>query len=198
MPRAKNDDGQALTGLRLSDLLARLDADPNQAGQEYERLRRVLIKFFDWRGASSPDECADDCLDRLARRLAEQVPVQDLRLFALGIARLVLLERRRQPTMPSIDQLPERMTASVSVAADRETPLHDCLERCLAALPAGSRSLVIGYYDGERDRKIANRRRLSASMGLSEGALRSRVQRVRDHLESCVETCLTGSKGISS
>lgn len=193
MARAK-DDPQALTGPRLAELLARLDADFGQAGLEYERLRRVLIKFFDWRGASSPDECADDCLDRLARRLSEELRVQDVRSFALGIARLVLLERRRQPMMSSIDLLPERVTAAAPAPAEREAPLRDCFDRCLAALPAENRSLVIAYYEGQRDRKIANRQHLSASMGLSENALRSRVQRLRDRLETCVQTCLAASK----
>src|SRR5262245_56798326 len=140
MARGK-DDLQALTEPRLAELLARLHADPSQAGREYERLRLVLIKFFDWRGAPSPDECADDCLDRLARRLSEQLHVQDVRSCALGIARLVLLERRRQPLMSSIDLLPERVTAAAPARAEREAPLHDCFDRCLAAMPAESRSL---------------------------------------------------------
>ena len=193
MARTK-DDLQALTGPRFADLLARLHADPGQAGLEYERLRRVLIKFFDWRGASSPDECADDCLDRLARRLSERLQVQDVRSFVLGIARLVLLERRRQPMMSSIDLLPERVTAAAPARVDREAPLRDCFDRCLSVMSAESRSLVVAYYEGQRDRKVANRRRLGASMGLSENALRSRVQRLRDHLETCVQTCLAESK----
>ena len=36
-------------------LLARLDPDTHKAGLEYERLRRSLIRFFDWQGATLPD-----------------------------------------------------------------------------------------------------------------------------------------------
>lgn len=195
--RAKDND-QALTGPRLAGLLARLHDEPGRAGEEYERLRRTLIRFFDWRGAADPDECADECLDRLARRLDEQTPIQDVRHFALGIARLVLLERQRQPLMTSIDQLPDTAGRSTSARPDEDAPVHECFDRCLAAMPDDSRTLVVSYYDGERDRKIANRRRLSASMGVSENALRSRVQRLRDRLEVCINSCLSASARRSS
>jgi DNA-directed RNA polymerase specialized sigma24 family protein len=187
--RAKND-GQALTAERFAGLLARLHADPEQSGLEYERLRRSLIKFFDWRGGWPPDECADECLDRLARRLAEQVPVLDVRHFALGIARLVLLERRRQPPVTSIGDATAVEASPMPGEPDVDSTLYDCFDRCLAEMPVEARAALLKYYEGERDRKIANRRRLSASLGLSENALRSRVQRLRDRLENCIHSCL--------
>jgi DNA-directed RNA polymerase specialized sigma24 family protein len=186
------DDVQALTAERFVGLLARLHADQEQAGQEYERLRRSLIRFFDWRGGLPPDECADECLDRLARRLAERVPVLDVRHFALGIARLVLLERRRQPRVTSIGDTAAVETSPMPGEPDVTSALHDCFDRCLAEMPIEGRTLLLNYYEGERDRKIANRRRLSASLGLSENALRSRVQRLRDRLEHCIHSCLLG------
>ena len=95
--------------------------------------------------------------------------------------------------MSSIDQVPAVATPSTSERQEEDAPLHDCFERCLAEMPADGRALVVGYYDGERDRKIAHRRRLAASMGVSENALRSRVQRLRDRLETCIHTCLSPS-----
>ena len=196
---ARSKDGPPLTASRFADLLARLDADPAQAGLEYERLRRSLMKFFDWRGGWPADECADECLDRLARRLSDAVPILDVRQFALGIARLVLLERRRQPIMSSLDQVSAfdrrlDVIAPPDAAAPAESPiLIDCFDRCLAEMPADSRTLLVGYYEGETTGKIANRRRLSASMRLSENALRSRVQRLRDQLEARIRVCLSAS-----
>jgi DNA-directed RNA polymerase specialized sigma24 family protein len=72
--------------------------------------------------------------------------------------------------------------------------LMACFDRCLAALPTDSRSLVLEYYVAERREKIDNRRRLAQRIGLSESALRNRVQRVRDRLERCVETCTEASR----
>jgi DNA-directed RNA polymerase specialized sigma24 family protein len=188
MARA-NDDRHTLTAERLAHLLARLHANPHEAGQEYERLRRTLMKFFDWRGVWPADECADECLDRLARRLDEDVPIIDIRQFAHGIARLVLLERRRRPAVVSIDRLAEAAAPAIA-PAETGPSLHDCFDRCLAEMPDDQRALIVGYYEGDRDRKIANRRRLSAAMGLSENALRSRVQRLRDRLEACIRGCV--------
>ena len=60
------------------------------------------------------------------------------------------------------------------------------LDRCLADMPAESQSLLLRYYEGEPTRRssiVVSLRRL----GLSESALRSRVQRLRDRLERCME-----------
>jgi DNA-directed RNA polymerase specialized sigma24 family protein len=69
--------------------------------------------------------------------------------------------------------------------------LLNCFDRCLAELPADSQSLMLQYYQGERSEKIANRRRLATALALSENALRSRVQRLRDRLEDCVQACVS-------
>lgn len=167
--------------------LDRLHPDPEQAAQEYERLRRALVKFFDWRGVWPADECADEVLDRLALKLHD-TEVRNVQQYMHGIARLVALERRRAPAFSSIDETPH---AAIAAPAPREdgTPLEDCFDRCLAELPEESRRLLLRYYEGERSAKIANRRRLASMLGVTENALRSRVQRLRDHLEQCVNAC---------
>jgi RNA polymerase sigma factor (sigma-70 family) len=183
---------RSLTPIGLASLLARLHSDPEQAPLEYERLRRTLVRFFDWRGALAPDECADVALDRLARKLEQAVDIADVRQYARGIARLVLLELRRQPAFSPLEDV-AAMPLPESPADDEE--LRDCFDRCLAELPADGQSLVLRYYEGERDVRIANRRRMAAALNLSENALRSRVQRLRDRLEQCVHACVAGRTG---
>jgi DNA-directed RNA polymerase specialized sigma24 family protein len=78
--------------------------------------------------------------------------------------------------------------------ADEAERLRDCFDRCLDAFPTDGRALVIEYYEGERADKISNRRRLASARGLSENALRSRVQRLRDRLEQCVRECVSQQK----
>jgi DNA-directed RNA polymerase specialized sigma24 family protein len=187
MPAHRNLDGRSSTEADLARLLARLGPDEERAGREYERLRRTLIKFFDWRGASPADECADETLDRLARKL-DGTAVEDVAGYAHGIARMVLLEWRRRPVLGPIDEA-LLAPASEAASADGTDGLHACFERCLAELPEESRVLILGYYQGERAAKIANRQRMAAALTLSESALRSRVQRVRDRLERCVREC---------
>lgn len=177
----------------FSRLLEGLHHDPDHAALEYERLRRALVKFFDWRGAWPPDECADETLDRLAQKLGE-TDVQDVRKYAYGIARLVALERRRGPVFSGVDEVPARALAAPP-ANDDMSEVHDCFERCLSELPEEGRRLILGYYEGERSAKISNRRRLAAMLGVSDTALRNRVQRLRDRVEQCVQACTSRLAG---
>jgi DNA-directed RNA polymerase specialized sigma24 family protein len=176
-------------------LLERLDPDPDRAAAAYERLRLALEKFFDWHGAWPPEECADETIDRLAVKLAGGIQIDDLRGYARGIARLVLLEWRRRPVPMSIDDRTEPAAPPPhAVDEERHEGLLTCFDRCLAALPDESRTLVLAYYVAERREKIDNRRRLARGLGLSESGLRNRVQRLRDRLERCVETCTEASR----
>jgi DNA-directed RNA polymerase specialized sigma24 family protein len=186
MPPHRNVDGRASPETDLARLLARLGPDEDRAGREYERLRRSLTRFFDWRGAWPSDECADETIDRLARKLQDTV-VEDVSAYAHGIARMVLLEWQRKPARVPIDGA-EHPFAMPDVAVDAGG-LQGCFDECLAELPAESRALILDYYQGERAVKIANRRRMAEALKLSENALRSRVQRVRDRLEHCVRGC---------
>lgn len=188
-------DRGTISAAGLSRLLERLHADADAAVREYEGLRGVLIRFFDWRGAWPADECAGETLDRLARRLQEGAQIDDVRGYARGIARMVLLERRRTPAPVLLDAA-ARAAESPSLSGEGDgSRLFDCVERCLAGLDADARSLVLDYYQGERRTRIGNRRRLAAAFGLSENALRSRVQRIRDRLEACVGSCVVAQGG---
>jgi len=180
----------------FSRLLARLDPDADRAAAAYEHLRLALEKYFDWHGAWPPDECADETLDRLLRKL-DNVEILDVRRYARGIARLVLLEWQRRPTPVSITEDPDMVNVSVAPALEAaDAPLQDCFDRCLAELPSDSRTLVLEYYVAERRAKIDLRRRLAQALNISESALRNRVQRVRDRLERCVHGCAAASDGI--
>jgi DNA-directed RNA polymerase specialized sigma24 family protein len=193
-------DGRRTVSLGFTRLLARLDGNPDRAAAEYERLRVTLQKYFDWHCAWPPEECVDETLDRLVLKLGTDTPVEDVRAYARGVARLVLLEWRRRPVPVSIDEHREQAGRSGTwVAEESEVEaLPACLERCLAALPDESRTLVLEYYVAERRAKIEHRRRLARALGLSESALRNRVQRVRDRLERCVHTCTSegGARGL--
>jgi RNA polymerase sigma factor (sigma-70 family) len=191
MGKRSPTDNRLLTPKGFSRLLARLGDDSDVAAAQYERLRATLQKFFDWHGAWPPEECADETLDRLARKLGD-VEIANPWSYALGIARLVLLEWQRRPATLSSDGHPEIADRPALGTPHDETEdelFRTCFDRCLAALPPDSRTLVLEYYVAERQAKIDNRRRLAKTFGVSESALRNRVQRVRNRLERCVETC---------
>lgn len=190
MSSRKDPGAGSITPRAFALLLARLGDDPADGGEHYEALRRALVRFFDWRGAHAPDACADETLDRLARRLDDGAAIDDVRGFAHGIARLVLLEHWRRPRELPIDEAPGAREPPWQEAPPEEDPRPACFERCLAELPAEGRALILKYYAAEGRRKIDGRKRMAASLGLSETALRNRTQRLRDRLERCTQRCL--------
>lgn len=178
-----------LTGEALELLLTCLDEDLEVAGEKYEVLRRKLVKYFDWRGAHFPDECADETINRVMRKLESGESIRDIPTYCVGIARLVFLERLKRA-----DRLQVSIEDLGSVAVPFLQPeinlQQTCFERCLNQLPIESRHLVLQYYQDERRSKINRRQALAESLGVPLNALRSRVQRIRDKLEFCVTRCI--------
>jgi len=169
-------------------LLARFDANPRRAEAEFLQFRRKLTKFFDWRGAPWPEDCADETVDRIARKFEEGVAVLDVTAFARGIAKLVLQESlRSRDRLTPIEDLEARGAAPAALERPPDAPLAAHLDKCLESLTRDARDLVLGYYAGEPGRgKIETRQRLARLHRLTDNALRSRVQRLRDQLEDCV------------
>ena len=192
LPISGSGAGRSLTVTGFSRLLERLHADRDQAAEEYERMHRTLVRFFDWRGISRAEECADTTIDRLSRRLEEDVEVQDVRHYAIGIARLVALEALRMPMQSSLDDVRD-------VPSPQAEPIDETLDRhfdhCLAELSGESRTILLRYYEGEHGERKVIRRQLARSLRISENALRSRVQRLRDRLEQCMATLARAEKG---
>ena len=182
-----------LTAGAFATLLARLGPDGERAGFAYEHLRRALVSFFAWRGAVTPEECADETLDRLAARLAEGVAVEDVPRFARGIARLVLLEHWRRPDARGVPLDDAGPRAPRAAEGPGDEPLRECLDRCLAELTADGRHLILQYYGAEGRSRIDGRRLMAQALGLSESALRNRAQRLRDTLERCIVHCLAST-----
>lgn len=67
-------------------LLERLDADRELAGEEYERLRKRLVKFFLVRGCHSPEDLADETFNRVATRIEKGEVIPNLASYCLGLA----------------------------------------------------------------------------------------------------------------
>ncbi len=62
---------RALTSLAFTRLLEWLDDGVDSQGERYLEMRRRLIWYFDRRNRHSPEELADETLNRVARTLEE-------------------------------------------------------------------------------------------------------------------------------
>ena len=178
-----------LTEESFTKFLAHLDRDRDRAGEKYEALRLTLVKFFDWRGAHFPEECADETFNRIARKIDSGEVIRDVATYCRGVARMILLESLRQPERKNIALDEVTSVVAPSPELDETDAKRDCFERCLNDLPAENRRLILEYYRDESRRKIENRRLLAEKLGIPLNAVRSRAQRVRSKLENCVNRC---------
>lgn len=188
-----------LTPEAFERFLNSLDIDRDRAGEKYENLRVKLLRFFEWRGAIHPDLLADETLDRVSRKIIQGEVIYDIPGYVYGVARFVLREsweklQRERASHDSVDlstvadhHANELEEITIENEGER---LTQCLDHCLDSLPAESRELILGYYQLERGAKIQNRRQLADRLGIPMNALRIRVFRIRERLETCVRNCL--------
>ena len=172
-------------------LLATLDADREEAGRKYERVRLKLVKYFEWRGAASPDREADETINRVARRVEEGEDIYNLNAYFYGVARMVFAEslKAREREREALEHAPAVAPPAENDESD-EAERRACLDRCLRHLSDESRALIIEYYQEEKGRKIEHRKRLASRLGIPLNALRIRAHRIRLGLEACVRECL--------
>ena len=182
-----------LTKAALDRLLTRLDADPEQAGQKYLRVRLKLVKYFEWRRATSPDTEADETINRVARRIEEGAEVHNLNAYFYGVARLVFAEslKAREREQEALGQT-TAATVELPPALDDsdEAERRACFDRCLQELHEENRALIIEYYQDDKSRKIERRKRLAARLDITLNALSIRAHRIRAGLEACVRKCM--------
>ena len=171
-------------------LLVAFDVDRETAGQKYLEIRNNLTRFFEWRGCSFPEDHADETINRMAKRVAEGEAILNHSGYAMGVARLLLLEinkvrQREQSALAEIGAAPE-----VYVPEDDGESRLICLRSCLQTLSPDNRELILQYYQGEKGEKIQNRKKLLDRLGIPVNTLRMRALRLRERLQSCVEECL--------
>lgn len=180
---------QALSATELDGLLGFLaPLDPNP-GRAYARASEQLEAFFRWRGQSAARELADVTLDRVARKLVagEVVSAAPMR-YALGVARIVLLEESRRGAR-------ERGALVALATATAESPADPASERRLAALDdcarllsAEDRALLLEYHRDTGRERIDGRQTLADRLGLTLNGLRVRTFRIRAKLLKCMES----------
>ena len=185
------EPNRMLTEDSFNNLLEALDSDRHRAAQGYEHLRRSLIKYFGWRGSIYSERDADETIDRVAHKLGEDIVIDDLYTYSLGVARNVAFEslRAQSKEVASLDESP--ILINDSKEQEEFDRRFDCFEDCLAQLPAAKRDLILAYYDGDKQAKIANRKRIADEAGIPIGRLRIQAHRIRDTLEQCITNCLS-------
>lgn len=180
LPRAT---GSELTQQTLEQLLTFLSPDRDKAGRKYEEVRLRLVKIFACRGCKTPEDLADETINRVAKKVGEigQSYVGDPALYFCGVARKVFLESVKK--RPASRPLPK-----MEPSEDKELEF-ECLDQCMQKLTPRNRNLILEYYRGEKSDKISQRKELARQWGVGQNALRIRAHRIRNNLHECVLEC---------
>ncbi|HEY0722565.1 MAG TPA: sigma-70 family RNA polymerase sigma factor [Pyrinomonadaceae bacterium] len=157
-------------------------------GDEYLHIWNELVFFF--RDFSEPEELTDQVLDRMIRKAAQGgIEIRgSLLYYALTVARYVRLEylKKTPVVIPTdLSQFERREQVDTS---EREVRLQ-ILDECLEELTPDQRELILEYYgpDNRGRKKIEQREKLAAELGMSIPSLRVRVHRIRSALANKIE-----------
>jgi len=181
----------ALTQEAFDRLLASLGADRDSAGEHYLETRAKLIRFFEWRRCPSPEDHADETINRVARRLVEGEKILNPAGYCLGVARLLVLEINKEciKQEQALRELP-RSTITSDQSDESESRI-DRLRQCLQKLSPDDYELILQYYHGEKGVKIDCRKKLAERFGVPMNTLRMRALRIRENLQRCFENSQT-------
>ncbi|MBX7171376.1 MAG: hypothetical protein K1X72_10485 [Pyrinomonadaceae bacterium] len=179
-------------------MLSWLDADREKAGEEYEKIRQKLIKLFKWRNCRPEDDYADVTINRVMRRISEDVEASKDKpyLYFHGTALNVLREFWRKEQKHQTEDI-----ENVTIATDspqqkieedyeetRKAAKFDCMRNCLRQLPDETRQFIVRYHHGESKKDV--RKRMAEEQNVPLNVLRIRACRVRVDLEKCADRCV--------
>lgn len=198
-PFTQKPAGAAQTGpaQTFQRLLEWLDDGLDSEGQKYLEMRRRLVAYFERKNCPRADELADETLNRVARRLAEEGTIagDGPARYCYITARFVFMEhlRAREKESSIQGELQRRNSVPGPIQEDEAAVVREqrlrCLDRCMKNLDIHNRDLILSYYAGKRRTKIENRRGLAKALGITINALAIRACRIRDQLERCVKEC---------
>ena len=188
-----------LTPQSLQALLDGLALHPEAAAEKFEVLRLKLFHFFQAKGCSISEDLVDKTIDRTACKVLEGGVVaqcDDINRFAYGVAKFIWQEHlnESQKNNQITDQRALEMFPAGTDPVERAVLCLDqderyrCLEQCLEKLQPSDRELVLGYYESGKNKE--NRKKLADQLSMSLGTLATRVCRIREKLEECIDRCL--------
>jgi DNA-directed RNA polymerase specialized sigma24 family protein len=180
-----------LTQSNFRQFLDWMDEGTDSGGQRYLEIRNRLVLYFDRKDCLSPEELADETLNRVARRLEEEgrISSDTPAHYCYIVARFVFLESLR--SQGRNQSLHGGFPAATSDEEKNEAEHRSiCLDRCMQKLNSEDRRLILNYYEGEQRVKIEKRKSMAAKLGITINALTIRACRIRDKLEVCMRKCL--------
>jgi len=183
----------ALTQDEFDQLLAWLDSDREKAAVKYEMIRVSLIRILAWRGSNNPEDLADETINRVTEKvpLLKQTFVGDPAIYFYAVAKRLFREEQRREKMHTALSEGDKLTQlPPNIEETTDECIYHCLGLCLRSTGKENKKLILTYYSGEGQTRIANRKALAQQLGIPLNALRVRMHRIRSSLEMCIENCV--------
>ena len=177
---------------QFDTLLGFFSTDREEAGEIYEEIRKGLFRFFEFKGCNDPDLLADDTINRVALKIDAFDPAKNVKpaTYFYGFASNVLMEYRRIAGRSVSITENEYLLPTTESGSDSPDVESECLQKCLANLPADERELIVEYYCCERQDKLILRKQMSEKFKCSAAALYTKIFRIKGVLRGCMKNCL--------
>ncbi len=176
-------------------LLNWLGASPETAAEEYEHIRRTLIKIFLARGFTNAEDLTDETIDRVATKIGEIETIYTGQkiLYFLSVAKFIRQEAYRNKEINIGNSDFANSASPTNIFPDNEqefsTLQKKCLKECFSELKQRHKTLILEYYDNVGKEKIAHHKHLAKENEVTISALRNQVYRVKMRLSECVKNC---------
>jgi len=128
-------------------------------------------------------------------RKPDSYEIKNVYQFAIGVARYLQMEKSRRSggTIHIADDQsvadPEKDPENATLQRIDHARRLACFVRCMRALKAEERSLVLKYYPPDGGELEEQRSRIARLLGIDAGALASRMNRLRAKLVKCCGSC---------
>jgi len=171
-----------------------LSPDSEEAGIEYERIRKGLIRFYDFRGCSDLEFLADETINRVIWKfhtLDLSKKVQKTTIF-YKFAGNIYREYVKHFTEKEIQLEPDWDIEDINVQSsqDSDNDLFKCLDKCLDELSPKEKNLILAYYSEEKSAKTLLRKKLANELSIKLETLHVRACRIKETLRKCMEECM--------
>jgi Restriction endonuclease len=170
----------------FDNLLQFLDADRDLAGARYEHIRQRLIRLFEWRGVSGPEDLADKTMDRVSRRVSEGLELQssDPYGYFAGVAHLIYKEElRRQSKSRNVGSL---LRYALFPQYESTNDVDSRVREVLDQLSPTDLRLLRQYYQegGATETKIEE---IASDLSASPSSVAQRIKELSNSLVSSAE-----------
>lgn len=165
-------------------LLQAFDTNPTEAGEQYEEMRRSLIIFFTFRGATDPSHLTDLTFDRVAKILDSGKAINS-KSFFYGVARNIWREHLAQ-TPPTLPLNEAKNLPTPPMLDDDKEGINERLTNSLNNFSNLEREILIGYYNTAESRPETARKTLAKRLNIRPKTLRNKACLLRSRLAECL------------